>query len=126
MNRYGRGRIRLWRKHRHTASWKSFAPGVFVGAVCLILPLFIIINFLVGICLKMTWYPQTAAAGLMWGMVAVLYSVGVVTESVRLAWQQKRRDILPYLPIVFVVIHTSYGYGILRELFFPKKPNGSR
>jgi len=133
MIRYGRGRVRLWRKHRHTASWKSFAPGLFVFGFLVItllafcasivsaffqanpaaMPIFISLPFLLVVL--------TEFAGLM---LYLLYPIIIIAESARLAIQQKHPGIFRFLPSVFANIHIAYGWGILREFFFPKCRTG--
>jgi succinoglycan biosynthesis protein ExoA len=138
MQRYGCGRVRLWRKHRDTFSWKSFAPALlplgiwsavalFFSFLCLILVhniLVLTVNFSPEF-LKATAHICTFLIAVVWlyGMVVIClpYSVIVVAESIRLAIKQRRLDILRFLPGVFSTIHFSYGNGILREFFFPKR-----
>jgi succinoglycan biosynthesis protein ExoA len=99
MNRYGSGRVRLCRKHRHTFSLKSFAPGFFVLGVFAGLPLCFVHGIFLAVYLT----------------VCGLYLAAVVSESVRLTMQQKHWAILRRLPFVFVAIHFGFGIGILRE-----------
>jgi len=132
MERYGRGRVRLWRKHPHTASWKSFAPGVFVLG-CLLGFLYCIIFALMKIFIPgLLIVPGTcctpSAVGnvLTFPMVVfclafMFYFAVVLAESMRLAITQKRLNILPRLPSVFSAVHFGYGGGILKEFFFPKR-----
>jgi succinoglycan biosynthesis protein ExoA len=125
MNRYGRGRVRLWRKHRHTASLKSFAPGLFVLGFLLGMPfaLFVgVYHFIPGFFEAMLGAflcTTLCIPAYIWVVVLILYSIIVIVESVRLANQQKRWNMLPILPFVFCFIHAGYGDGILREFFFP-------
>ena len=130
MERYGRGRVRLWRKHRHTFSWKSFAPGVFTFgfyyiAFCVVLAfIFQIAAVVLGITSSMvdatlilvgcTLMPFLITYGL-------LYVPAVILESARLSFKQKRRNILPFLPFVFYIVHFAYGDGVLSEFFFPRR-----
>lgn len=105
MCRYGRGRMRLCRKHPETFSLKSFGLGFFVLGVLVGLPLCFIDRTL---CL-------------FYLGVILLYLLAVCGESVRLAAMSRRWSILPYLPWVFFVIHFGFGYGILREFIFGRK-----
>jgi len=119
MQRYGRGRIRLWRKHRHTLSWKSFAPGVFVfGIYCLLL--FLILSFVVNV-FGAGWLPGTLMIAKSSLAFFGLYFMILLAESVRLVFKQRRPDIVLLLPVVFTLIHINYGWGVLREFFFPKR-----
>jgi succinoglycan biosynthesis protein ExoA len=128
MNRYGRGRVRLWRKHQHTFSWKSFAPGLFVLGYYLALLYMIAygVNLLTIIgSFGLAGSKSFADAGIMviWILLAIvcLYVVVLYIESVRLSLQQKRMDILSLLPKVFGTIHFGYGGGVLREFLFPRR-----
>ena len=102
MQRYGRGRVRLLRKHPDTFSLKSLAPaGLFFftlvgGLVSLFSPL------------------------VMWGWLAVmaLYGGIIATFSVAMAVREKKIAFLWLLPLVFGAIHFGAGYGLLRELIF--------
>ena len=119
MQRYGRGRVRLLRKHRHTFSWKSFAPaflvlGIWFVSLCACLAV-ISHDFFGG----NSFYTLISLISAL--MFVGLYFLVNCAESVRLALKQKRSDILFLLPGVFSTIHTNYGYGVLREFFFPKR-----
>jgi len=113
VSRYGRGRVRLWRKHRHTASLKSFAPGFFTFGAIVGLPLGFVAPFLppcFGVPLFVTIFS-----------ILALYLLIVMAESARLAIMQKRATLFPGLIVAFMTIHFGYGWGILREFFFPKR-----
>jgi len=130
MNRYGRGRVRLWRKHRHTGSLKSFAPGLFIFG-------FLVITLLAFCASIVSAFFQTNPAAmpffvslpLLFSVLMVygamipylVYPLVIIVESARLAIQQKRPEIFRFLPSVFANIHIAYGWGILREFFFPKR-----
>ena len=126
MERYGRGRVRLWRKHPHTASWKSFAPGLFLFVIIVavvLFPLSYIGLLKAGLTtgpslLGMLWW---FALGSFFWCVIVLYIAAVFAESIRLTFKQKRQDIVLFLPVVFFVVHFGYGWGVLREFFFPRR-----
>jgi succinoglycan biosynthesis protein ExoA len=125
MSRYGRGRVRLWRKHRETFSWKSFAPGVFAfGIYCMIF--YCLASLLIAAPIihltgqiyvdEYIRFPMPFMGGLL-----ALYALIIFAESVRLSIRQKRRDILSRLPFVFLRIHSGYGAGIVSEFFVPKR-----
>ena len=134
MERYGRGRVRLWRKHRHTASLKSFAPGFFVvGAVVagLILLSHTMMRDFAPEYFEMVrgFSPFNALA---WLSVMALgtYAMAILAESIRTLFRwvffqkesepaERRASFL--CPAVFATIHFAYGSGILREFFFPKR-----
>jgi succinoglycan biosynthesis protein ExoA len=99
MARYGRGRVRLLRKHRET-----FSPGCFVPAA-----------FVLGLiggpaaALLSPWLAATYA-----GCVGV-YLLAVVLASLCLAVKARDLRLLPWLPAVFLAIHAGAGAGILLE-----------
>ena len=127
VERYGRGRVRLWRKHRHTASLKSFAPGFFVvGTIIalLILILLTVMRFTPEYFRLVRGFSPFNVLALFSVVLLGIYAAVVMAESGRLAFKQKRWDILLLLPVAFVVIHFGYGWGIFREFFFPKCGTG--
>jgi succinoglycan biosynthesis protein ExoA len=97
--RYGRGRVRLLRKHADTFTWACFVPAVFLvgliggAAVAALLPWFAVLYF----------------AGLG------TYVAALLGTSVYLAAKHRDPGMLPWLPAVFASIHAGAGYGILRE-----------
>ncbi|MDR1477408.1 MAG: glycosyltransferase family 2 protein [Planctomycetaceae bacterium] len=104
MFRYGRGRIRLYRKHPDTFSIKSFGLGFFVFGL--------ILGFLIS--LLDVWF------GRGWFFLAYYFTVAfylatVSIESVRLSILQRKLPILFFLIPVFLTIHFSFGWGIIRE-----------
>lgn len=97
--RYGRGRIRLWRKHPTTVSWKTLAPALFVAGL---------LGGAVAATIDPRWlYPYLAGLA--------IYATIVVLESFRIAAQQRRWRLVVWLPLVFATIHISAGLGILQE-----------
>lgn len=100
MARYGRGRVRLLRKHPGTASPRGFAPAVFV------------LGLLTGPALAWVspWLAQAYLATL------ALYMATVGAASLAIAARPGQFRLLPWLPSVFVTIHVGAGTGILLEL----------
>jgi succinoglycan biosynthesis protein ExoA len=97
--RYGRGRARLLRKHPDTLSVPCLIPAAFVLGVAL--------------------GPAVAWVS-PWLLLAYagtlgLYAGLVVLASVTSAMRARDGWILPWLPLVFVTIHTGAGCGLLRE-----------
>ncbi len=98
MSRYGRGRVRLLRKHPETFSPGVFVPGAFVLGV-LAGPLVGHFSF---------WLFAAYLATLaLYGCLVGLASVGVARKA--------GRELLPRLPLVFVTVHVGAGWGILSE-----------
>lgn len=105
MNRYGRGRVRLYRKHPETFSIKSFGPGLSMLGVLVGLPFCFV-------------HPVFLAVYLS---VVGIYLLAILEESFRLSVTGRRFSMLPLLPVVFFSIHFGFGFGILREFFFSKR-----
>jgi hypothetical protein len=97
--RYGRGRVRLLRKHPETLSLPCLLPA--------------------GWLLGMLAGPLAAALlpALMPVYLATLalYGLLVGLTSVVLAARARDAGLLPWLPFVFAAIHAGAGYGVLRE-----------
>ena len=135
MGRYGRGRVRLWRKHRHTASLKSFVPGFFVFVVggsflCSLFLGFIVIPLIFGLVfffpakLVFSWIHTTEFIAAVFADILSItagpYFGVVLVESVRQSFKQMSLTIMGMVG-TFFTIHFGYGWGILREFFFPKR-----
>ena len=99
LERYGRGRVRLSRKHPGTLSPKSLAPAAFLAGVVL------------GPCLCLL------VSSLWWAYFGVLgvYALMVLAGSMAVTWQRRRPALLPLLPLVFLTVHAGAGWGLLRE-----------
>jgi polysaccharide deacetylase family protein (PEP-CTERM system associated) len=106
MMRYGRGRVRLLRKHPDTFTLPGFLPAALLGG--------------------MVAGPLLALAGsaLAWAYLGSLiaYGVAVLGFSIALAVRQREAGLLPLLPLVFGVIHLGAGTGQWRELLAPARP----
>jgi succinoglycan biosynthesis protein ExoA len=101
--RYGRGRVRLFRKHPNTLNIRTLLPALFVlgcviGAVAM-------------------WFSKTIAA--IYLLTLAVYFLLVMTASIAIAIRQREILWLLLLPLVFVTIHVSAGAGILLELASP-------
>ena len=103
--RYGRGRVRLWRKHPETLTIKTLPPALFVLG-CLFGP---------GLaCLS--WWLAAAYLG-----VLALYLVMVLGGSLAGAVARRDAAILPWLPLVFMAIHWGAGTGFLWEIIVGRR-----
>jgi succinoglycan biosynthesis protein ExoA len=98
--RYGRGRVRLLRKHPETFSLQSLVPLLFVVGLIVGLPL----------SLAAIWVAGVYLAG------AAIYAAVVLTTSALIALRQRRIWPLLWLPTVFLTIHLACGIGILLEI----------
>ena len=101
MARYGRGRVRLLRKHPET-----FSPGGFIPAAWLA-------GLLAGPLLAMAWPPLWWVYG---GAIAV-YLAAVLATSAAIAVRRREPRLLGWLPFVFPTVHAGAGWGVLSEAF---------
>jgi succinoglycan biosynthesis protein ExoA len=100
MVRYGRGRVRLLRKHPDTLSAPCFLPAIFSCGVALGPSLTLISPWLL--------LPYLGGGA--------LYSLAVLSFSLMLMLRGRDIRLLAWLPLVFPVIHLGAGAGILQEL----------
>jgi succinoglycan biosynthesis protein ExoA len=99
MVRYGRGRIRLLRKHRDTASFSCLLPAILLCGLA-IGPL----------TLFSLWLLAFYLGGLG------LYAMIVVSFSIALAWRARQSQLFPWLLLVFPSVHLGAGFGLLQEI----------
>lgn len=99
--RYGRGRVRLYRKHRRTFTLKSMAPGFFLAGL------------LLGAVLSC--FSSPVAAVYLTALAAYLLTLLLVSGWIAL--RARHWCLLPWLPLVFAAIHLGAGWGILQEWF---------
>jgi CHASE2 domain-containing sensor protein len=107
MVRYGRGRIRLLRKHRDTLSLKTLVPGVFLLA-CVLGALLACFSRSLAVC---------ALAG------AASYVAILLAASIAIAVKHRDPAIVPWLPCVFATVHVGAGVGLLWEACLPRGIN---
>ncbi len=100
MVRYGRGRVRLLRKHPDTFSLPGFVPAVFLAGV-VVGPLF-------------AWW--SAAAALLYVGVLGVYVAVVLLASLALCIHERDGKVLPWLPLVFPTIHAGAAIGVWSEM----------
>jgi succinoglycan biosynthesis protein ExoA len=103
MIRYGRGRMRLLRKHPDTLSLPGFVPAVFLAGLLL--------GPLLAWLIPVLWFAYA-------GCVA-LYALLVLVFSAALARRHRDLALLPLLPLVFVTVHLGAAAGIWWELLVP-------
>jgi hypothetical protein len=99
MVRYGRGRVRLLRKHPETFSPACFVPAALVLGVLAAPALAWLSPWLAGVC--------AGAVG--------LYALAVALTSLSLAVRARDLRLLPWLPLAFLAIHFGAGAGLLAE-----------
>jgi len=98
--RYGRGRVRLWRKHPATLGFGTGIPAMFVTGAA--------VGWIPGLL-----FPPLLAA---YGAALLISFMLVLGCSATLAWRQRRLGLVALLPTVFVTIHTACGCGVLAEM----------
>ncbi len=106
MTRYGRGRVRLLRKHPDSFSPPGFLPAAFLCGVAL--------GPLTAWCHPLLALAYVGALG--------LYALVVLLTSLALCVRRLDAALLPWLPLVFAVVHAGAGWGVLYEAFAGKKP----
>jgi polysaccharide deacetylase family protein (PEP-CTERM system associated) len=99
MTRYGRGRVRLLRKHPDTFSLPGFVPGAFVAGLLLGPALACLFGAL--------WYAYAGAVA--------LYAAIVLGTSLSLAIREREPSFAGWLPLVFATVHVGAGWGLLLE-----------
>jgi polysaccharide deacetylase family protein (PEP-CTERM system associated) len=105
MQRYGRGRVRLLRKHPETFSLACFVPAA----------------FLVGLAVGPVLAAYSSWLGAAYAGVVGLYALAVLLTGVYLALRAGDGRLLPWLPLVFAAIHGGAGVGILQEVVAGRK-----
>jgi succinoglycan biosynthesis protein ExoA len=106
LGRYGRGRIRLARKHAEALSLPAIAP--------MLCGLFLAATGVLGL-----WFPMMATA---FCCCVLLYAAVLCGTSVALALRSFQPESLVWLPLVFLSIHTGFAWGTLSELCRRKWP----
>lgn len=103
---YGFWKVAVVRKHHVPARWRQFVPALFVGG-----------NAGLGLCLLgMTAFDASSTAFSMTWKAWVLEVGAYLTASLIASVAAARREgwgVLPYLPIVFLAYHVSYGIGFI-------------
>jgi succinoglycan biosynthesis protein ExoA len=103
--RYGRGRVRLFRKHPETFSSGMVPPTLFVAGLVAGLPLSLASDVLASVY----------AGGLL------VYAAGVLGVSAWSAARTRRPALFFWLPPVFFTIHFAAGAGMLAEWIRPTR-----
>lgn len=100
MWRYGRGRMRLLRKHPETVSLASLTPAAFVAGV--------VLGPLLACVFPSLW-------AFYFGVLA-LYLVVVLGTSLTIALRHNEMALTGWLPLVFASVHSGAGVGQWWEL----------
>jgi hypothetical protein len=104
MFRYGRGRMRLLRKHPDTISLGALAPAAFL------------LGLTYGPLCAWLWPPLWFA---YWSAIG-LYSLAVLVTSATLSVREPA--LFPMLPAVFLAVHLGAGAGVLWEAAAGSRP----
>jgi succinoglycan biosynthesis protein ExoA len=110
MLRYGRGRVRLMRKHPETFSLSSLLPAVFLGGV-------------VAGSMLACW---SFLLALIYAVVLGTYAATLLLFSAALCMRQRDIRLLPILPLVFLAIHAGAGAGAWCEFLLGSSPARGR
>jgi succinoglycan biosynthesis protein ExoA len=100
--RYGRGRVRLLRKHPGTFSPAVFVPALFLAGV--------VLGPLAGIV-----FPTLFIA---YFTVIAVYALAVFGFSATAAMRERSLSLLPWLVAVYPMIHFGAGVGVWWEVMF--------
>jgi succinoglycan biosynthesis protein ExoA len=103
--RYGRGRVRLFRKHHESFALGSFLPAMFWLGV--------FVGWTGGFLWPILWF-------VYFGILA-LYAGAILAESVLISITQKQLRLLYLLPVILLTIHLASAMGVFRELIVPSK-----
>jgi succinoglycan biosynthesis protein ExoA len=102
MVRYGRGRVRLLRKHPETFTAPGFVPAALLAGI--------VAGPLLAWWLPILWW--------IYGGLLGMYAGLVFAFSGLLARQQREPRMAVVLPLVFPTIHVGAGWGMLSELLW--------
>jgi succinoglycan biosynthesis protein ExoA len=102
MTRYGRGRVRLLRKHPTTVSLGCFLPALFV----------------LGVLLGPLAAAMSSVFALLYAGTLGLYALALASTSLSIALKARDLRLLPWLPLAFLAIHFGAGGGILSEAMY--------
>jgi len=101
--RYGRGRIRLMRKHSEHVEVGALLPAAFVFGLIAGLPL--------------AFFSSSLAV--LYAGTLLFYLFVILSGSAMIALRQRNAVLLPWLLLVFLTVHLASGTGALMELAVP-------
>jgi succinoglycan biosynthesis protein ExoA len=107
MVRYGRGRVRLLRKHPSTFSLPGFMPAAFLAGV------------LVGPVLAL----GSSLLAVLYAGALGIYGAALLLGSFMHCVRRREVRLLPLLPLVFATIHAGAGAGVWCELLLGPRKN---
>jgi succinoglycan biosynthesis protein ExoA len=107
MVRYGRGRVRLLRKHPETLSLSCLLPALFLAGV-------------VAGPLLALW---SSLLALVYFTVLGIYGATLLLFSIALCVRERDAMLMPLFPLVFWTIHAGAGAGVWCELLLGAPPS---
>ncbi len=108
--RYGRGRVRLARKHPETLSLRTLLPAAALLAGVLMLVASAFFSLAAATCLS----------------ALVAYCFVIIAVCVSIAIQRADWALAPWLPLVFAVIHFGAGAGLWTGIILPRRQQAAR
>ena len=109
LSRYGRGRVRLARKHSESLSLSSLIPALFIVGL--------VTGPLVSFFVPVLWF--------VYGGVLALYVLLALGYSLKASIDSGNVSTLFWLPPIFLTIHLASGWGILAEFLISNQPRNS-
>lgn len=103
MVRYGRGRVRLARKH--TGMW---GLGVLVPAMFVV---YLVLGAIASLLMPQAW--------IFYAFGLALYAIALFANGAASAIQQQDVGLIFRVPVVLATVHLGAGWGVLRELAVP-------
>ncbi|WP_125152719.1 glycosyltransferase family 2 protein [Clostridium rectalis] len=95
---YGFWKVKVMQKHGKTASIRHLVPMAFV------------LTNILGLLLGLFFKPIL----ILWGIEVLTYVLGDLIFSLKVS--KKEKGVLKYIPIIFPILHISYGIGFLQGL----------
>jgi glycosyltransferase involved in cell wall biosynthesis len=97
---YGYWKVRVIQKHRMPASWRHVVPGLFVFSLFVSL-------------LLSPWSP---AAAFSLKVITAVYALACLAATGASSGKEKRIIPVLLLPVVFIILHFSYGTGFIKGI----------
>jgi glycosyltransferase involved in cell wall biosynthesis len=107
---YGFWKVAVIRKHRIPASWRHLIPSAFFAALG---------GLVVTAIVAAIAGARSLSIGALLALVVVLVAYLLCSEI--FSWRAARKagfDLLPLLPLMFLVFHVSYGLGFLTGILY--------
>ena len=99
LTRYGRGRIRLFRKHADAISISALIPALFLLGV--------VVGPMASLLVPVLWY--------VYFSIIAIYLSSLVLFSIKAAIDSRKLSIAAWMPAVFIAIHMGSGWGAITQ-----------